>query len=233
MNEVEAIPDGCISRRDAVIAALIAGVFGAGMALFAAGVLLLVFKETGNIADWTAAIGTWVIGYGAWKYARNAHRQRMQEYRESEIRRLRDNLLRVYAVMDPTAAILSVAIGIRDIEVGSDDRGVSDASTKCRTGIRVANKVEWRPEDLTQLSEEGFNSFGSLRMALYQLHSILERAPKVLDGKASINTKAEVVVLMKEVGRDVAIDATELLMHARNTVMQIRAEKLRIERQVP
>jgi len=50
------IPVGCISRRDAVIAALIAGIFGAGMALFLSGIHLLLFEDAGNVADWAAAV---------------------------------------------------------------------------------------------------------------------------------------------------------------------------------
>jgi hypothetical protein len=74
-NRIEAL----ISRRDAAIAAIIAALFGAGIALVGSGFFSLVLKDLGSLADWVAALGTWAIGIGAIYYAYQAHFQRLDE----------------------------------------------------------------------------------------------------------------------------------------------------------
>ncbi|HGM5117999.1 TPA: hypothetical protein ACKPZZ_000156 [Stenotrophomonas maltophilia] len=161
------------------------GVVITGVALLGSQMPLKCF-EAGNAADWAAAAGTWVIGYGAWKYAAVAHKQRIHEYRQSELRRIKDASVRAAAMVDNTAWINTIGGGLERISVGDPDGGAADASSTCRVSLALLETLSWRSEDLTLLPEGGVSAHSALNRLIARMKDTMQRSLPMLDASSTV-----------------------------------------------
>ncbi|HFK2917752.1 TPA: hypothetical protein ACGY79_003026 [Stenotrophomonas maltophilia] len=212
-------PADCIARRDAVIAALIAGVFGAGMALFASGFLLLVWKEVGNPADWVAAIGTWVIGYGAWRIARDGHDHRI---RESNQREARERDAR-------NAALWQMVVKAVDAKVFADraqafvarppqEQTLKSLLALIEVAISVFERKSWSDAERALLSQDGITALSSLEFELMAQITALRWMQDQFGGneKRYDDERDEVFAMLVDLGNTLTVDADEFIDHVQS-----------------
>lgn len=217
-----------VSRRDATVACLVSAMLGA---VLTAVVLIgsdipLKCVEAGNAADWLAAAGTWVIGYGAWKYARVGHAQRIHEYRESEMRRIQDASIRASALLENATVVATLADGLKKISVKDADGGRGDAMSACRVGLAVLDNINWRPEDVTLLSERGLLSYGALTRAITQMKDAMKRSYAILEVKNPV--ALETIPLLVDVGATTEKRAESFAKEVGQTIAQLGKERSRV-----
>ncbi|HEL4114868.1 TPA: hypothetical protein UM349_000061 [Stenotrophomonas maltophilia] len=211
---MEKIPEGCISRRDAVIASVIAGVFGAGMTLFFSGVLLLVFEETGNVADWAGAVGTWVIGYGAWRIARDGHEHRIRESnqresRESEVRNAALWQMVVKATEAKTWPARVTQFATSPVEAQT----LKALLLMIHVAIAALGRKTWSDGERAMLSQEGINALSLLEFELMAQLETLKAMHARWNGDASDYAKERegIVALLVEMGERLSVDADQFI----------------------
>lgn len=222
------IPNGCITKRDGTIAVLIAAVFGAGVALLATGSTTPLFKDAGSIADWVAASGTWVIGYGAWKYAKVSHDHRIHEYRQGELRRIKEGVLRGAAMLENAALVSTLGGWLRETKTQDPDGGVSDAMSSCRVSLALLETLNSRPEDLMLLSPKGLAAHGKLGRTVTRMKDTLRRSLAILE--AATPSSQAVIGELVLLGVDAEADAAEFAEHVNKAISELTLERERVNR---
>ncbi len=213
------IPVGCISRRDAVIAAVIAGIFGAGMALFLSGTLSLVFEKAGNVADWVAAIGTWVIGYGAWRIARDGHDHRI---RESNQREARERDARNAALWQMVVKAVGAKAFAGRVEAfvtkSTEEQTRQSLLSLIQLGTTVLKDKGWSDAERAMLSQDGITALASLEVELMAQIDTLKAMRDRLNSDASIyeDERDGVIELLVDMSDTLTVDADEFIGHVQS-----------------
>lgn len=215
---MEIVPEGFISRRDAIIAAVIASMFGAGMALFAVGWFQLVFDAQGNPAEWTAAIGTWVIGYGAWRIARDSHDHRIKE---SDQQAIKDSDARNAALWQMLVKASSTKVwrprAASFAERPPGDQTVGALLSLIHVAIKVFEGKRWSDAERAMLSQEGINALAALEFELMahldtlgSLHARLSKDASTYPGE-----REAIILLLMKMSEALAADADAFIEQIR------------------
>lgn len=174
--------------------------------------------DVGSRADWVAAIGTWAIGVAAAYYAREAHQQRIDEYREARRldRQAKQNML------DATILRMNRAELLPEMYSGFLNTGICNVDAQdlktIHTTLRgVVPVLFWPPDEIRLLAAEAQRLIIHIENSLIAIQQMLQLAEEAMSTGA-----IEEYIAQHETIRDSCMD---IRIYCNKALLHVVAER--------